>query len=259
MVGDKFRFRFRKSGVLRLLSHHDLMRCFERMLRRAQIPFRSTGGFHPTPRLVFALSLPLGIEGQREVVELETLKEFSPDEVLNRLVAQSPEGLTFTECRVVPLKASAVPRRAVYAVTVIPDELSVAQEHIPELLGTDKLWVDRIRPKPRRLNIRPYIRDLELQGDQLKMDFWVTQNGTAKAEELLQLLNLRSTLATGQLLQRIDLEIEDEAPADAPDGPPTGPPELANLTHVLEVVENEPTNGHESQSWGLSPNGPVVE
>ena len=35
MTGDKFRFRFRKSGTLRLVSHHDLMRCGERMLRRA--------------------------------------------------------------------------------------------------------------------------------------------------------------------------------------------------------------------------------
>ncbi|MFM8273810.1 MAG: DUF2344 domain-containing protein, partial [Gemmata sp.] len=33
MLGDKFRFRFVKSGTLRLVSHHDLMRCAERMLR----------------------------------------------------------------------------------------------------------------------------------------------------------------------------------------------------------------------------------
>jgi len=57
MTGDKFRFRFSKSGTLRLVSHHDLMRCCERMLRRAAVPFKSTAGFHPTPRLVFALSL----------------------------------------------------------------------------------------------------------------------------------------------------------------------------------------------------------
>jgi len=51
---DKFRIRFRKVGDLRLLSHHDLMRTFERMLRRAGLPFRSTEGFHPKPRMVFA-------------------------------------------------------------------------------------------------------------------------------------------------------------------------------------------------------------
>src|SRR5690242_10956811 len=67
----KVRFRFRKDGALRLLSHHDLLRTFERMLRRAALPVRATRGFHPKPRLVFALSLPLGVVGCEEVAELE--------------------------------------------------------------------------------------------------------------------------------------------------------------------------------------------
>src|SRR5439155_20976241 len=67
----KVRLRFRKGGDLRLVSHHDLMRCFERMLRRAGLPYRSTAGFNPKPRLVFASALPLGVVGCEEVVELE--------------------------------------------------------------------------------------------------------------------------------------------------------------------------------------------
>ena len=71
MACSKIRLRFRKDGDLRLISHHDLLRTFERMLRRAAIPFHSTQGFNPKPRLVFALSLALGIIGHEEVVELE--------------------------------------------------------------------------------------------------------------------------------------------------------------------------------------------
>src|SRR5262249_5309140 len=43
-VREKVRVRFRKGGDLRLLSHHDLMRPFERLLRRASLPFRSSEG-----------------------------------------------------------------------------------------------------------------------------------------------------------------------------------------------------------------------
>src|SRR5579859_4762447 len=60
---DKVRLRIRKDGSLRWLSHHDLLRTFERMLRRSGLPFRSSQGFHPHPRIVFALSLPLGVIG----------------------------------------------------------------------------------------------------------------------------------------------------------------------------------------------------
>ncbi|HET6573425.1 MAG TPA: TIGR03936 family radical SAM-associated protein, partial [Fimbriiglobus sp.] len=114
MVGEKFRFRFRKAGDLRLLSHHDLMRSAERLLRRADVPFKSTAGFHPTPRLVFALSLPLGVVGLNEVVELELTRPLDSDELLERLNRHAPAGLTFTSAKAVEMSAGAVPRRAVY-------------------------------------------------------------------------------------------------------------------------------------------------
>src|SRR6185295_14793289 len=105
MIGDKFRIRFRKSGDLRFLSHHDLMRSFERMLRRADLPFRSTSGFHPHPRVVFALSLPLGVVGLDEVVEVELNQELPAEDVLARLQLQAPAGLEFISARRIPTNA----------------------------------------------------------------------------------------------------------------------------------------------------------
>src|SRR5947209_20325208 len=93
MTADKVRLRFRKTGELRLVSHHDLMRCFERMLRRADVPFQSTQGFNPRPRLVFALSLPLGIVGNDEIADLELTHDVAPEELQSRLARQAPAGL----------------------------------------------------------------------------------------------------------------------------------------------------------------------
>ena len=58
-VCDKVRIRFRKSGDLRLVSHRDLMKCFERILRRAALPIHVSQGFHPMPRMVFGMPLAL--------------------------------------------------------------------------------------------------------------------------------------------------------------------------------------------------------
>src|SRR5271169_352330 len=90
---DKVRLRFRKDGALRWLSHHDLLRTFERILRRSGLPFRNTQGFNPHPRIVFALSLPLGVVGRSEVVELELDEKIPPEQVRDRLQAQCPTGL----------------------------------------------------------------------------------------------------------------------------------------------------------------------
>src|SRR5262245_34024195 len=89
----KYRIRFRKAGDLRLVSHHDLMHVFERMLRRADLPCVSTQGFHPHPRITFALSLALGIVGCAEVVELELAGPLSAEEVHKRLARHAPPGL----------------------------------------------------------------------------------------------------------------------------------------------------------------------
>src|SRR5215469_1582961 len=106
MAFDEVRIRFYKGGDLRLISHHDLMRCFERMLRRAALPFRSTQGFHPKPRLVFALSLPLGVIGHQEVADLELDAGLTAAEVCERLAAQAPPGLQILDTRPVSPRAS---------------------------------------------------------------------------------------------------------------------------------------------------------
>ena len=287
MVGDKHRLRFTKADALRLLSHHDLMRCCERMLRRAQLPFRMTAGFHPTPRWVFALSLPLGVVGRDEVVELEMTEPMDSDEVLRRLREQAPAGLTFHRCDVVPLKATAVPRRVEYRlllacgspVVVVgraesskPDAPAGAmsgfakpqpdlQDAVTALLAESAVWLDKSHPKPRRVNVRPYIRGIAVTADAVALDLWVTQQGSVRAEDLLRRLGLGDLLAAGAVLERTHVELHDEVPPGAPDAPPSGPPETLPLTHPPAAVagEDDPHPAPTAGTWGLSPAGPVVE
>lgn len=260
-TGDKFRLRFRKAGDLRLLSHLDLARCLERMLRRADIPFKMTGGFHPTPRMIFAQSMPLGVDGLNEVLELETTATLDAEDVRARLNRQAPRGLEFTAARAVPMKASAVPRRMVYSMPLPADRVDAVAARAAELLAMDKVWVDRLKPRPRKLNIRPYLRSislapLSLGGQSLELNLWVTGSGTARADELLKLLGVSDLLDAGFVLARSELELRDETPPGQPDAPPDGPPDTAPLEYTpAPAGDDEPAD----PTWGLSPNGPVVE
>ena len=125
MARDKVRIRFRKDGDLRLVSHHDLLRCLERMLRRAALPFHSTSGFHPKPRLVFALSLPLGIIGRDEVLELELDEALSPEEIHERLARQAPPGLELLSTQRIDPKRKAQVRSARYHLPLPPERAEV--------------------------------------------------------------------------------------------------------------------------------------
>jgi radical SAM-linked protein len=257
MVGEKIRLRFAKTGALRLLSHHDLMRCAERMLRRAEVPFKLTAGFHPSPRIVFALSLPLGVVGRNELVEVELTQPLDDADVFARLNRQAPEGLSFHAAKVIGLKATAVPRRVVYRLPVPPDRTAELADAVASNLAMPKVWVEKSHPKPRRVNVRPYLRDVAVGPDSIALDLWVTGQGTARAEDLLRHLGLADVLDDGAVLERTDLEVHDEAPPDAADGPPDGPPETLPLNHAPASagVDDDRATG----TWGLSPNGPVVE
>ena len=210
MVRDKVRIRFRKGGELRLVGHHDLMRCFERMLRRAQLPFHSTEGFNTKPRLVFALSLGLGIVGSEEVVELELDEQLPPEEIQSRLGAQAPAGLEILHVQPIDPKATAQVRRVGYRLAVPAERHAELVERINAILSSPNCWVERKRPQPRRLDIRGFIHDLRLRDCDLEMDLNVTPQGTARPDEILPLLGLGDLVSNGAVLERNHLEIEDE-------------------------------------------------
>jgi radical SAM-linked protein len=186
------------------------MRCFERMLRRAQLPYHSTEGFNPKPRLVFALSLGLGIVGREEIVDLELDEVLPTEEILRRLAQQAPTDLEILQIDRIDPKTTAQVRRVCYRVAIPRERHAGLSERICEMLAEAHCWVERTRPQPRRLDIRGYIRDLKLCENDLEMDLEVTPQGTARPDEILQVLGLGDLLANGAVLERSTLEIHHE-------------------------------------------------
>jgi radical SAM-linked protein len=214
---DKVRFRFRKDGALRLLSHHDLMRCFERMLRRAALPVRQSQGFHPKPRLIFALSLPLGVIGCEEVAELELDEILPPEEVRERLVRQAPAGMEILSLRRIDFKAGAQIHSLTYRMAIPADRVDEAARRAAELLAAAECLVDRTRPTPRRVNLRAWLLDLQVT-THLEMKLCLTPAGTARPEEVLTVLGLSDLLEAGAVLERVRLELVDETPPQLAEG-----------------------------------------
>jgi radical SAM-linked protein len=212
MDHSKVRVRFRKSGDLRLISHHDLLRFFERAIRRAQLPIRWSEGFNPHPKLVFALPLSLGITGSQEVVELELLGAITPQEVLDRLAAHTLPGIEFLSAENIDPRTTAHVRLVGYRLTVPDDKHALLSERIHNLLKTDQHWVERLRPKPRRFDLKLYLEALHFESGVLDMILKVTPTGGVRPEEVLQALGLGDLWPEGAILDRNLLQLEDERP-----------------------------------------------
>jgi radical SAM-linked protein len=197
------------------------MRTFERLLRRSELPFHRSQGFHPKPRLVFALSLPLGVVGCGEVVELELDEILSPEEIHARLAGQAPPGLEILSVRRIPIRVNAQVCRLAYALPVPAARLPDLSRRIADVLAAQACWIGRRRPQSRqaerRLDVRPFLVDLLIhppsgpsESAKLEMVLRLTSTGTARPDEVLGLLGFEDLLDAGAVLERSRLELKDE-------------------------------------------------
>lgn len=223
----KVRLRFGKGFDLRLLSHKDLMRAFERLFRRADVAVAYSQGFNPHPKIVFALSLPLGVIGREEVVEVELKRAYPLDELRQRVSRQAPPGLTFHDLCVLPPKASAHIADLIYRLPLPADALPTLRANIPELLARTEVVVRRDKAPGQRVDLRPSIVDLrlvELTGSAwhsaLELELRPAPAGTARPEEVYALLGLPDLLERGGVLERSRLRLVDELPTALSEGIP---------------------------------------
>jgi radical SAM family uncharacterized protein/radical SAM-linked protein len=166
----RLRFRFSKTGSLALLSHLDLVRLMERALRRSGLPVSFTGGFHPLPRVQFALALPLGAEADGEWMDIEFIHEIDPAAALERLQPQLPSGFALQQVQAVPVSGPSLSQELVGAcwqlqlrpvADLLPDE--AWQGAVDALLASDSwIWQDTDKKgRPRQRDCRPYLQSLE--------------------------------------------------------------------------------------------------
>ena len=67
----KVRIKFRKYGILKYIGHLDVMRFFQKAMRRADIPIAFTGGYSPHMIMSFAQPLGLGVTSEGEYLDIE--------------------------------------------------------------------------------------------------------------------------------------------------------------------------------------------
>lgn len=185
-----YRVRFAKLGKLRFLSHHDLMRAIERAVRRADLPVAMSEGFNPRPRIAFPVALMLGIESDDEVFEVDLAEWVPPDGLQARLAAQLPPELPLHGIEVLPPGAKEEVGAVRYEIefrTLAPP----APADVARVLAACELPIERPNPEgTRRLDIRPYLIALQLEGARLVADIRITPQGTARPDEILKALGL---------------------------------------------------------------------
>src|SRR4030042_929087 len=100
---QRLRLRFSRGDEVKYVSHLDLMRLWERALRRAGIALAYSEGFSPHPRLSLAAPLPLGVTSEAELMDVFCTKWVSPHFLATAVSRQLPPGMEILQVQQVAL------------------------------------------------------------------------------------------------------------------------------------------------------------
>jgi len=208
MVRERVRIRFSKRGDLRLIGHRDLMRCLERLLRRARLPLGMSEGFHPKPRMTFPLALALGIESVDEVAEFELCEHCDADDVLARLRAATVPGLEFASAEILPegTKKAEV-HHVTYEVPVPAEQSEGLSNRIDGLMAQTSYPIERPKQK-KPLDLRSQLEKLTLREGRLAMHLRIDRGAKASPRDVLTALNLADLEEAGVHLTRTAVEVQ---------------------------------------------------
>lgn len=95
----KIRIKFAKRGSLKFVGHLDIMRYFQKLIRRAGIDIAYSEGFNPHQKISFAQPLGVGMLSEGEYVDLEVKSTFSSEEAIKRMNDANVEDLEIISYR----------------------------------------------------------------------------------------------------------------------------------------------------------------
>ncbi len=163
------RMKFKKENEGKFISHLDLMRTFQRAMRRAKLPMVFSGGYNPHPEMSFAQALGLGIESTGEYMDVTINDSLNLDEIKERLNNNLTKGIEITQLR--NLKDKAKPAMAVvshgqYLIAIETDENNIDNKAIFEgFINQLNIYVEKIQFKKNKkviVDIKPMIKEIDM-------------------------------------------------------------------------------------------------
>lgn len=213
----RYRIRFAKRDLLRWISHRDLARLWERLIRRADLKLSMTQGFHPKPRVGFPSALALGVESQDEVVELELAEELTADELLKRLQDDQQPGLFIKSVSKLPQGFGKAQLLHTDYVITLPETADAAAttEAIEKLLTQETAQVER-KKKTLTVKVTEQISRLELVDGLLHLTLLASDSASLRPGDVLDLIDASDWSEEGSLITRTKVVLQREYEADDP-------------------------------------------
>lgn len=165
----KLRIKYEKTGVLRFIGHLDVMRYFQKAIRRAKLDISYSKGFSPHQLISFAAPMPLGMTSQGEYFDGEFNSVTNAFDMIKRLNDTMAEGIKVLDITLLP--EGAKPSMAVVSASDYfvyknsesdNDYIDRLAASIDTLMAAEHINVlKKTKSKEEISDIKPYIYELK--------------------------------------------------------------------------------------------------
>lgn len=186
----KARIKFRKYGAMRFIGHLDVMRYFQKVMRRADIPIAFTGGFSPHMIMSFAQPLGVGITSDGEYLDIELTEPVSSRQAVRRMNETNVEGIEVVSFVEIPddkkYSGMTIVAAAYYRVTLLQSVKSAEEkrevpeewkEKAEEFLRQPEICVmKKTKRSEKEVDIKPMIYEMKIAKEEISL-FLATGSG----------------------------------------------------------------------------------
>ncbi len=196
----KYRLKVTKLGILRYFSHLDWQNTFLKSILRSGLNVAFTQGFNPTPKVSMGIALPLFLESDAELVDVDLLDNISCEELKETLEKTLPDG-----CKIVSIRPLEVGEKAIdhtaqwaeYQVSLIKKDdcnLEKFMLNCNQVLSSDEILLTKKNKKGllKTSNIKPSIQSYRFENDNLYIVLKAGQGSEIPAVRADDLMNLIS-------------------------------------------------------------------
>ena len=183
----RYSIKFSKESGIKFISHLDLAKTLQRIVRRSELPIMYSHGFNPHMAISIGQPLSVGMYSEGEYMDVDFEEKLSEEFIKEQLNANSPMGIKFSEVVFVlekenvknPPQAMAAVEEADYEIRLKYDRNRNLKEEIHELLKKTQ-WVTLKKSKSgeKEVDIKPLVKDF-------------------KFSILTDYLNIKATIACG--------------------------------------------------------------
>ncbi|MCL4309492.1 MAG: TIGR03936 family radical SAM-associated protein [Actinomycetota bacterium] len=221
-----YQMRFAKTGRARFIAHLDTLSLLVRAVRRTGYELAFTGGMRPKPILSLAMPLGVGVEGEDEMCDFSLKQRVPLTEFAQKLQRQLPEGIRLTA-----LAPSLDRSKSAARVISVSYRINVADaagwaDAAARFSSEPSLVVLRRRPKgDKDVDVKKYVDKVTIGARGVEFDMKVTAEGTARPEEVVELLErFAGRQMTQPRVVRTGIVLAEEKKPGRPPGPGRGRP-----------------------------------